>query len=216
MDGISEIVICLYISAVILAQISQFSCPLTQKHITRGHSISYSANRAFSPIVVLCVFRKEAFILSSTANTYKLKLRLFLDFFSYEYFIFRPLLNRFRLNHSKLKFHVRFCVGVSRTRLGCALRQDAKNVRKCWGRSNVVINTKIIGTVTIYRSALLPLLPASPSPLLILPSSPASFSSPFSFHGLCLTSCSEWHTCNNRLWTPIELKLIYFPASALY
>lgn len=105
-----------------------------------------------------------------------------------------------RLNHAKLKFHRRFCLCVGRTRLGCVWRQDTKNVWKYkrWSNSN----WDIFKTVTIYRSALLPLHPTSSSPLLLLPSFPASYSfSCFSFHGLCPTSCSEWHTWNN-LCTP--------------
>ena len=115
----------------------------TKAHHTRPfHFIfcKYSI-QPYCCIASTIVLRKEAFILSSTANTFKLNLRLFLDFFSYEYFIFSPLLNPLRLNHGKLKFHGRFSVGVGRTRLGWVIRQDTENVWKYRGWSNVAVET---------------------------------------------------------------------------
>ena len=137
MDGISEIVMSLHFGCHIGINFAVF-VPPTPKSISHEAIPLRIPQIELSPLLFYCscvCIQKRGFHSFHYCQHKKLKLLLFLDFFFslINILYFLSSVKILRLNHAELNFNWRFCVGVGRTRFGCVLRQDTKNVWKYKG-----------------------------------------------------------------------------------
>jgi hypothetical protein len=115
MDGISEIVMSLHFGCHIGINFAVFLPPHTQKHITRGHSIAYSANRAVVTLILLLLRlysekRLSFFPLLPTQKT-KITSISWLFFLSYKYFIFSVLCQNLKTESLRTEFQLAVLCG---------------------------------------------------------------------------------------------------------